>query len=216
MEEKNIDIYESFQFGWNAAKKHLNFFVPFIVMILFVSFAPDILTKQISNQQSFFVGLINFASWILSMFLGMAAIKVSLLIFKNVQPKFSYLPTPFYVFSDYLVGVIIYTLIVMGGLLLFIVPGVILGIRYKYIPYLILDKGMKPIEALHKSDALTMNARMQLFLFGMLVIVINLAGFFLFFIGLFITVPVSWLAEVYVYNQLLEQSDFEGDVINNS
>jgi uncharacterized membrane protein len=210
--EKNFSINDALEFAWNYTRQNLNFFIPFMMLVFVVSMIPDLMTEYMQTMHPIWAFLISLVSWVFSMFLSMAAVKISLLSLKNVKPGFAYIASPLSLFSNYLVGVLLYTLIVMGGFFLLIVPGVILGIKYKYIPFLIIQKGLKPIEALHASDAVTQGIKMRLFLFSLLLIAINLGGFFLFFVGMLITVPISWIAEVYVYNELLKQSALPGAV----
>jgi len=202
----NIPIKKSLNFAWNAFKKNLNFFLPLVALIVFASGLPDALSSILKNSLKPLSFIVNILASLTSMYLGMIAIKISLQSLPGKKLIYSRIFLPLSVYANYLIGVFIYTLIVFGGLL-FIIPGFIFGIKYKYIPFLIIDKGLTPIEALHKSAEITEGIKLNLFLFSVLLTALNLAGFLFFFIGIFITVPISWLAEAYVYKTILEEDE---------
>ena len=65
-----------------------------------------------------------------------------------------------------------------------------------------IEKGLGPVEALKASSSTTMGAKWDLFLFGLLLGLINLAGFLCLVVGLFATIPTSMVAYAYVYREL--------------
>jgi len=66
----------------------------------------------------------------------------------------------------------------------------------------IVDRNMGPVQALKASAHATTSAKWHLFLFGILLGLINLAGALCFFIGLFATIPTSLVAYAHTYRQL--------------
>lgn len=59
------------------------------------------------------------------------------------------------------------------------------------------------MEAIKKSGEITMGSKGKLFWFGLLLGLINIAGAICLLIGLFITIPVTMVAMVYVYRKLM-------------
>ncbi len=51
------------------------------------------------------------------------------------------------------------------GLMLLIVPGIYLGLKYQFYGYAIADKGIGPIDALKESDRMTEGAKQNLLIF---------------------------------------------------
>ncbi|HEX7444847.1 MAG TPA: hypothetical protein VF300_00510, partial [Methanothrix sp.] len=98
------------------------------------------------------------------------------------------------VLVNYLVAGFFYGLMVVIGLLLLIVPGIYLGLKYQFFGYLIVDRGMGPFEALKESGRLTDGAKKDLFVFwlalicGILVIMLVL--------GLLVALPVGLMMAV--------------------
>jgi hypothetical protein len=122
-------------------------------------------------------------------------------------------PTPFQDFfkplSQYLnfLGFsIVYGLIVIVGFILLIVPGVIWQIKYSLGFYLIADRKLSIGKALTESARLTDGAKSDIFVIGILVGLINLAGLLAIFLGLLVTIPMAWVASAVVYLALSEGS----------
>jgi len=105
---------------------------------------------------------------------------------------------------------LIYVFIVFAGLALFIIPGIIWGIKFMFWPYLIIDKGLGPIEALKESSKITYGNKWNLFLFGILLALIQLLGLIALIVGLFATIPTTMMAFVFVYKKLTSTLQEDG------
>ena len=105
---------------------------------------------------------------------------------------------------NYLISAILAGVIVLAGLLLLVVPGIYLAIRLQYYKFLIVDKeNISPVMALKESWRMTEGHTWNLFLFMLLIILINFIGAMLLGIGLFVSVPVSLIAYAFLYRKLL-------------
>lgn len=105
----------------------------------------------------------------------------------------------------YIAAQILLGLIVLGGLILFIVPGIYFAIKYMFTPYLVIDKGMGPIEALKASGDVTKGIKWDLIGFFAAAIVLTYSGILALFVGLIITIPVATLSYVVLYDLLLRR-----------
>jgi len=93
--------------------------------------------------------------------------------------------------------------IALGVLFLVLLPlTVIWAIKYQFFGYLIVDRGLGPVEAIRKSAGVTDGAKVDLFLFGLLIAGINLLGMLALVVGLFVTLPLSLIAYAHVYRRL--------------
>lgn len=106
------------------------------------------------------------------------------------------------VFWQYLGATILYALIVVGGLLLLIVPGIIWAIKYQFAPMLVVDKKMGPVDALKRSGVITKGHKGWLLGYGIVLFFINLAGLLALLVGLVLTVPWTMMASIWVYRKL--------------
>jgi uncharacterized membrane protein len=91
------------------------------------------------------------------------------------------------------------------GLLLLIVPGIILALGLMLHKYAIVDQDLGPIECLKESWRLTDNEKFDLFLWGLAVMGINIAGFCCCIVGLLVTVPVTQIGTAYIYDNMLRR-----------
>jgi uncharacterized membrane protein len=98
------------------------------------------------------------------------------------------------------------------GFVFLIVPGIYLAVKYQFYDYLIVDKGMGPIEAIKRSGVLTEGVKWNLVLFWLALVGINILGMIALGVGLIATVPVSWLANAYVYRRLQLQAENNGAI----
>ena len=83
-----------------------------------------------------------------------------------------------------------------------IVPGIYLAVKYQFVPYLIVDKGMDPIEAFKESGKMTDGSKWDLLLLLIVLGMIVIIGFLAFIVGSFVAIPVVMVAEAYVYKKL--------------
>ncbi len=151
--------------------------------------------------------LLAIALWALGVIIQIGCLRITLLLSRDQKPALRELFSNGYLFWSFVLGSICYGLAVAGGILLLIIPGIIFSVMLGMYPYLIVDKNMGPIEALKASRILTNGARWQLFWFGGLLILLNIGGFLCLLIGLFFTIPVSYIASAYVYDQLRKQDE---------
>ena len=94
-----------------------------------------------------------------------------------------------------IVGVIIFI-----GLLFLIVPGVMLACKLAFTPYLVVDKKMEVFEAVRTSWNMTNGHALEVFLIGLLGILICIAGLICFLVGIFISIMWINLAFASLYH----------------
>jgi uncharacterized membrane protein len=107
-------------------------------------------------------------------------------------------------FWRYLGMSIVFFVSVVIGFILLIVPGIIIAIGWSFAPYLVIEQGAGPIDALKRSWELTRGNRWKLFLLGLALIGINILGVCALLVGLLVTLPVTTLAGVHAYRTLLK------------
>ena len=141
--------------------------------------------------------------------LGIGLFKIALSFCDERKPSIGTLFDGFDCFWRYLGTAILYLLIVLGGTLLFIVPGIIWAIKFSLAYYYVVDKGHGPIDALRSSARATDGVKWELFGFGMFCALIMYAGILCLGIGIFATIPTVIIAKALVYRQLSAQTIME-------
>ncbi|MCU4137487.1 MAG: putative membrane protein [Thermodesulfobacteria bacterium] len=198
---------EAIRFGWTTTKNNLGFFIALLIVIGLFYFVLDFIIELIKDEALILSSIMSIVFWVLDMVIQMGLIRISLRFCDNEKGEFADLFSCFPLFFKYLFGSILYGLIVVGGMMLLIIPGIIWGIKFQFFSCFIVDKGVGPIEALKRSSAITKGAKWDLFLFNLLLGLINLLGAICLLIGLFVTIPTTMVAWAFVYRRLLAQTE---------
>jgi len=237
MTTKVFSISEALRFGWNTTKSNLGFFIGLLIVFWLLLIVPFIIASEVSEINIFLGFILQIADYVLTMLISMGLVKIVLSFCDNEKGKLSDLFSQYRLFFKYLATSILYFLIVFGGIILFIIPGIIWSIKFWFFDYFVIDKGLRPMEALKKSSAITQGVKWKLFTFFIVISLINInllilsaTGFaisldlFVFapstmltavivlvasllLISSFITVPTTMLARAFVYRKLLAQTE---------
>ncbi|MBE0521809.1 MAG: DUF975 family protein [Candidatus Methanoperedenaceae archaeon] len=202
MKIKKFSRNEAIRFGWIKVKKNLILFISIMILTGFIS----VVTENSSD-------ILILIGGILSLIISMGIIKTSIKITDNLNVRFRDFFSSSPLFLKYLISSIFYILMVYVGLFLLIIPGIILAIRFQFYAYFIIDKEIGPIDALKKSFSLTKGALWELFVFDLLLIGINIIGLFALIVGLFVTIPLTYLANAFVYRKLLNQTKLDNTIV---
>ena len=195
---------EALKFGWVKAKENLSFFA----LLSFTIFCVSLLfSEAASNSTSFIsIAIFNIAQIIFSVILGMGYIYITILTVRGENFDVKDIAKPASQFWKYFGASLLYALIVLVGFVFLIVPGVILMIRLGFFKYLIIDKkDISIVQSMKESMILTKGVTWKLFLFTILLALVNLLGFLCFVAGLLVTIPLSAIAFAYVYDKLLRR-----------
>lgn len=195
------------QFGWDTLRAHTGFLLALFVIVIACVGIPGVMVKKLAVVLGpVFGGMLNLAFIAWQGLIGVGVLKICLKLIDKQKAEFSDLFSGATLLVPYIVAKLLLVLIILGGVILLIVPGIIWAIQFYMCTYLVVDKGLGPIEALKKSSALTRGARWELFCFSLLLMLLNIAGGLAFGIGLLISLPVTTLASLHVYRQLLPQT----------
>jgi uncharacterized membrane protein len=186
------------RFGWNTLKSNRQFFVVLMVIVTALYYIPALiqimfLSKAISPPEAFSLEMIAIFSVIIYVIIyqvvELGLLSITLDFRDGKSPEIEDLFSNYRLFLKYFAASIIYGLMVAIGFILLIVPGIYLALKYTFYGYLIVDKGLGPIEALKESGRMTEGAKKDLFVFwltlGCSILIIMI------FLGLFIAIPVG-------------------------
>ena len=94
---------------------------------------------------------------------------------------------------------ILFGICVTIGLVLLIVPGIYVMLRYGQFMYAIVDRDMGVMESFEYSSSITTNNRVNIFLLGLAAIAVMDAGLLALVVGLVVAIPVIYLSWVVAY-----------------
>ncbi len=197
-----ISMGEAIRFGWDTMKNNIGFFIGLLIVAFLIENIPGIISRFVAGDFPLVAGLLSLAGLLLGLVVQMGLLKVSIKFCDGVKGQLDDLLSSFHLILNFIAGALLYGLIVLGGTILFIVPGIIWGIKFSLFPYFIVDSELGPLEAIKASGKATDGAKWDLFLFGGLLGLINIAGALVFLVGLFATIPLSMVAYAYVYRSL--------------
>jgi uncharacterized membrane protein len=203
---KSFSINEALSAGWAAFTGRAGFFVGLMLLWGVMLAIPQLILKAVESAPlAIALGL---AFQLFQYFLSIGGFIISLKVADGQPAGIGDLFSGGPVFVPYVLGSILYSLLVAVGLVLLVVPGLMAMIAFGYYSLLIIDRGLGPVEALKASAALTQGVRWQLFGFGLVLGLANLLGALLLGLGLLVTAPVSMVAVAHVYRRLSAQTAF--------
>jgi len=211
MKNQPFRVKEALSFGWETFKNNVKFFIILMLVLALFYILPDILADIVMARVLILGIALHIIHTLFLWLLNLGRINISLKFYDNLSTRIDDLFSCLPVFGNYVIATICYSLITMIGFILFIIPGIILSIKYCFFAYFIVDRKMGPIESLEASSRITKGAKWDIFVFGCLLTLINIAGLLALGIGLFITVPVTMLSMAYVYRKLLERVEIIPD-----
>jgi uncharacterized membrane protein len=112
-------------------------------------------------------------------------------------------------FGPMLLLVLLSTVAILGGTLLFVIPGVILGIGFMFAGWFVVDQNMGAVEAMKASWSATSGQRLKLFGFGIALMGVIILGYLACCIGVMAALPVAQLATGIVYLRVTGQASFD-------
>ena len=198
---KQVNIGPAFRWGWETLKKD---FWYFIILVLLVAIIPSLVSGADSKNAS-----LNIISLALSTWMTCGITKILIDYYRGNKREITDLFTQYKYFWKVLLANIFLGIIVMVGLIFFIIPGIYLALKYSFTIYYIVDKNMDVLEAMKKSSELTEGIKMDLFLFGLAIFGTILLGVIALGIGIFVAIPIVYLAGTYIYMNLIGEKSKE-------
>jgi len=197
-----FSIGEAVRFGWETMKNNLAFFVVILLITWVADGIPSSLQSLFYDTWALMI-ILGLIGLVIGLFINMAYVRIGLLFAGGEVADYPDLYLSYPLFWKFLAGSILYGLIVLGGLILLIVPGIIFAVKYQFFMYLIIDQGMDPVESIKRSGEITQGVKWDVFVLDLAFLGINLLGFLVCCVGLFATVPTTMVAMAYVYRRLL-------------
>lgn len=208
MPNRTIDIQALYRYSWKQFKTYASFIIGIMVTYYVLAIVPRVyymLTMpEEPGMQAQFTSLIL---TLIQLYLGLGFTKIMLLLLDDNYAQVSDLLSGFRMFISYFVASFLYSFGVMIGLFLLVVPGIYLAVRLQFYPYYIIEHGDTGIAALYKSYEASNELTLELFLFGITVLVANILGAALLGIGIIVTYPMTTLATAIIYKGLQKDNE---------
>jgi uncharacterized membrane protein len=206
MEGEVFSISEALRFGWETFKRNLG---PSLALVA-GGIAAGLVLNGLTEASARYTGLamgFTLIAQLVQILWAFIWIRFALTVYDGRPFELRELVPDGRTFLNYLAVSILYGLMVTVGLLLLIVPGVYLAVRYAFAGFLVADRRTEVLDSFHESSELTRGVRGRLFLLMLVLFLLNLAGALLFGVGLLFTVPLSAFAMTLVYRRLLVRNE---------
>ncbi len=189
---------EALRFGWEKTKTNLK---PLLILGFAAAFLA-LLNQGLSRPHGYGDPVLLLFVQALQVGVAMLFARAALRIHDGQPVLLAKLGEMLKGYLTFFAATLICELIVGFGLVLLIVPGLIWAARFGFAPMLVLDRELDPIEALKESSRIGEGLRWPLIKFGLALVGINLLGAIAAGLGLFLSIPVSFLAGVHVLRAL--------------
>jgi len=211
MGTKSFSINEAVNFGWRTVKKRFWFFVQIFIIVALIAYGPGVIMQSFDKVElptlvAMFFFLAGIIFWVVQLLISIGLIQVVLAHVDSRKSDVSDLFTGTKFLVNYFLSSLAFGLVTGVGILLLVIPGLILIVRLQFYPYLIVDKGVGPIEALKGSWNMTAGSFWNLVLLALAAVGINMLGAVALGIGLLWSIPTTVLAVGWVYRRLSQHA----------
>lgn len=132
---------------------------------------------------------------------------VVFMLFKGQQVQFGDFFKGFNYFLPLVLANIVMSILITIGMFLLILPGIYLMVSYMFVSIFIVDYRMEFWQAMETSRQIVTKNWFSLFVFVLVLFVINLLGALVLGIGLLVTIPLSFCSVCVAYRDIVGLSD---------
>ncbi|OGH18199.1 MAG: hypothetical protein A3F31_00410 [Candidatus Levybacteria bacterium RIFCSPHIGHO2_12_FULL_38_12] len=199
---RSFSKQEAIKTGWNLVKENFLLISGVWGIVFVIYFVSQALAKSFNDTAPFLSFLVFVLAWVVQLVILLGSIKIALKLVEDKKPKFSDLYAHYALLFSFLIGTFLYVSIVSVGTILFIIPGIIWAIQFRFFPFAIVEKKATAFGAFEISSKITQGVKWNLFLFFLLLGVIVMFSALAFGVGVLITIPLSIVATASVYRKL--------------
>lgn len=190
-----IEIEEVLQVGWDRTKQHFGYLVGLVILLFVASMVLNVVST--APVIGFILAIAG------QVILNMGTVHITLSLANGQKRSYKELFTTVKPFWPFLGASLLVALIVGVGLVLLVVPGIVLGLTLQFYSYLIIDKHLGLVDSLKESARITKGHKWKLFWLMIILAIVNIIGVLIFGIGLLVSVPMSMMVMVHVYQRLV-------------
>ncbi len=187
-----VDVSKYLKDGWEIFKTRAGEFVVFTLIIVLV-------TGLFSRLDV--IGSLAASAVTAPLYAGF--IIVVFMLFKSQEVRFGDFFKGFNYFLPLLLASLVMGILVTIGMVLLVLPGIYLLVSYMFVSMLIVDYHMEFWQAMETSRQIVTKNWFPLFVFFLVLVVINLLGALALGIGLLVTMPLSVCAICVAYRDIV-------------
>lgn len=205
--ETKLHLPEITGTSWRALKSQIWVLAGLYIAYTIISFIINIFTMPASPQGDLFrftplMGAGSLAMLFISGLFMLGYVKNLFQTLDGQEPRFSAYGRQASKILTFIVCMLLYSLIVSVGFVLFIIPGIYLALRLQFATAFIVEENTGILESLKMSWRITRGHMGKLFLLAVLETALVILGMLVFLIGIFVAVPLVLMMYCYTYRQL--------------
>ena len=201
-----LGVGQAFRFGISHLLRNLPVFLAIEAAIVVVWLVTEALVFRFASAPGSFWWIVLHLLWFVGMSIPEAALlRVALRLRQAGRWDLGDLALAVRLAPRFFLAKMIYLLMVASGLLLVILPGVYLAVRFAPWGLAMVGGEHRPLEALRTASALTRGSRWRLLGFGLLLMLVNALGIALLGVGFILTLPLTTMAAAFVFQRLRER-----------
>lgn len=204
MADRSIDLAPLFKYSFRKFREHTSFIIGVTITYLVLGIVPQLYMLTYAPQEPALSDQIfSIIVLLIQLFIALGFIKIMLFLVDPGKPvDISDLLSNGQAFFSYVVAYFMFMIALFVGFALLIIPGIYLYIRLQFYPYFIIEHGDPSYIALQKSWYATESMELELLLFGICVVFINIIGILCLGFGIIFTYPLTTMATAIVYKGL--------------
>jgi uncharacterized membrane protein len=199
---RGIPIEDAIRFGWDTFKKNFELILAIEIAATVTLAVVGGASELLETRGWYHEFAMSIAYFVVTMIIHLGAIKVSLKYRDGEKVDFANMFDSFGILAPFMAASVVTDLAIGFGLLFLVVPGIVVAVKFCLFGFTVVDEDRGPIEAIRRSIQLTDGVGIDLFLFGMLCVGINILGMMALVVGLYVTLPVTALAGAHIYRHL--------------
>ncbi|MEI7818556.1 MAG: hypothetical protein WCI47_00370 [bacterium] len=188
------------QQGWKATSHYLGFYITLVLLIVLFNLVPSVIDSIFTNT-TWFSPVLRGSFIIIIALITLGMVRTTLQSVDSKEPSIVDLFKT-HLFFRYLLTSVLYLGMFVGGLVLFIAPGIYWGLKYQFATYLVAEDRYTISEAFEESARMVEGHEWDLFAYWLVMMMLNTLGLLFFGIGIVITLPVTLVGYSYIYKQL--------------
>jgi len=197
--KSSFSIEEALRFGWAKTRTHSGLLFQVLLTLFAVQVAGSIIDKVLHNTIEGVFAML--AITLVSIVVGAGFVVILLKIARGEHAVYRDIVPPARTVWNYFVVSVSSGFLVILGLILLIVPGEYLFLRYSMTRFAVID-GAGIQESFRISARITEGIKWRLLGLIVVFVLINIVGALLLLIGLLITIPVTMIGFAHVYQKL--------------
>lgn len=199
--KQKFSIAEIFRISWKSTKSQLAILAGLLIGFCIISLTLSLFGVPVQNSV---VGQIitTIISMIFSLIFILGYTKNCFQALDDIEPQFSAYGKQAPKIFTLLISNLIFSFVVLIGIILLLIPGIYLAIRLQFFTAFIVEEDAGIIESLKKSWSITKGNEMKLFLLFLSMMGIIILGIILFVVGIFVAIPLIYTMYCYSFRKL--------------